>query len=878
MTTSLIRIAMRSLLSLRYRLDVRGLDTIRQRGRGGILFLANHPGLTDPLIVMTVLNKHFAPWALADEDQINVPGVRWLTRQANIIPIPDIKVHGPQAREKVEAAVQSCIGHLNVGGNMLLYPSGHIYRTRHENLRGNSGVEDIIRAVPSVRVVLLRTRGLWGSSFSLAGGEFPNLGRLAREHMLNLLESGLFFMPRRRVSIEFHEPDDLPRGAERETLNRFIENWFNADAPPAKYVAYTPWSSPRFKDLSDPEWAEGGATAADVPATVRERVLEKLREAVGNQTFRDNQTLSQDLGLDSLARTELLTWIGQEFGQSVPEGDAVKTVGDLLLAACGDAVSARPTAIDPPPARWFDTSRDKRISISKATTITKAFLDAARANPNRLIIADQMRGAQSYRDLITAILLLRPFIAELAGERIGVMLPASVGATTLYMTALFAEKTPLMLNWTTGARSIGHALDVTGTQHILTSQVLVSRLESLGTEFGAAREKFVFLEDLGKQLTTGKKLNAAAQSHLTWSVLENAKPPENAVILVTSGSESLPKAVPLTHTNILTNLRDLLSVVELRRRDRLIGFLPPFHSFGLAITTVLPLVADIPTVYHAKPTDAYLIGRLIEAYRVSIILGTPTFLYRIAKANSDPKLFDTLRLAVTGAEKCPESTYALLGERCPNATVLEGYDITECSPVVSVNREKNPQHGSIGVPLPSVETAIIDVEKQADVTPGETGMLLARGPSIFGGYLGDDVASPFIEHAGKTWYRTGDLVSAAPDGVMTFQGRLKRFVKIGGEMVSLPVIEATLLNAFSQANDEGPPLAIVASESEGRPEIVLYSVRTLSREVANQTIRQSGLSGLHNVSRVHEIDTIPQLGNGKTDYRSLQTRLDKESV
>lgn len=878
MTKPFIRFTLQSILGLRYRLELLGLDEIRERGDGGILFLGNHPALMDPLLVMLSLNRHFAPWALADRDMMSQPGVSWLGKQANIVPIPDIKVHGPSARSEVEAAVQSCIEHLKVGGNMLLYPSGHIYRTRYEDLRGNSGVEDILRAAPDIRVVLLRTRGLWGSSLSLASGAFPNLGRLAREHTLNMLKSGLFFMPRRPVSIEFFEPGDLPRAADRETLNAYIEAWYNADPPPAKYVAYTPWSKPRYEDLPDPEWGGSGASTDDVPQSVRERVQEKLRDAVGNQDFSDSKTLSQDLGLDSLARTELLTWVGQEFGHNVPDGDAVKTVGDLLLAACGEAVVTRPRQVDPAPKRWFELPSDERATISNAKTLTQAFLDQARKTPDRLIIADQLRGARSYRDLITAVLLLRPYVAELQGDRIGVMLPASVGAATMFLATLFAEKTPLMLNWTTGARSIGHALEVTGTQHILTSQVLVSRLESQGIDFGRAREKFILLERLAENFTLGKKLRAAVQARLSWSALEQVTPTEAAVVLVTSGSESLPKAVPLTHNNILTNLRDLLGEVNIRQRDRLMGFLPPFHSFGLSVTTVLPLIANIPTVYHANPNDAFIIARLVAAYKASIMLGTPTFLSGIVKATNDPELLASLRLAVTGAEKCPQATYDLLEERCPQAKVLEGYGITECSPVVSVNREENPQPGSIGVPLPSVESAIVNIDTHADCSPGETGMLLVRGQSIFGGYLGGDVASPFVEHAGKQWYRTGDLVSQAADGVLTFEGRLKRFIKVGGEMVSLPAIEAALLNEFSQSDDDGPPLAIIATTGEGRPEIVMYCVRPISREEANQVIRQSGLSGLHNVSIVHEIDTIPQLGNGKTDYRTLQALLEKENA
>ena len=143
-------------------------------------------------------------------------------------------------------------------------------------------------------------------------------------------------------------------------------------------------------------------------------------------------------------------------------------------------------------------------------------------------------------------------------------------------------------------------------------------------------------------------------------------------------------------------------------------------------------------------------------------------------------------MAITGAEKCPERTYAALAEKCPNAVILEGYGVTECSPIISVNREEKPVHGTIGKIMPALEYAIVDVDSGAPVQRGAAGMLLVHGPSVFGGYLGEGVESPFVEHAGKHWYRTGDLVSEDDDGVMTFRGRLKRFIKLGGEMISLP--------------------------------------------------------------------------------------------
>ncbi len=205
--------------------------------------------------------------------------------------------------------------------------------------------------------------------------------------------------------------------------------------------------------------------------------------------------------------------------------------------------------------------------------------------------------------------------------------------------------------------------------------------------------------------------------------------------------------------------------------------------------------------------------------------------------------------------------------------MAEGYGITECSPVLSVNDVAAPRPGTLGRPLPSVEHVIVDVEGGRPVAPGRPGMLLVRGPSVFEGYLAHEGASPFVEHDGRRWYRTGDLVRAEPDGSWVFEGRLKRFVKLGGEMVSLPAVEEVLLRRFGREDDEEIPLAVEATPDEGRPELVLFSVRPIGREEANAALGAAGLSPLHFVRQVRQVEKIPLLGTGKTDYRALKATL-----
>lgn len=874
-----LRGCVKFLLWLRYRIRVRGLAEVAARGTRGILFLPNHPALIDPIIVMSVLHRDFRPRPLADKDQVSRPGLGWLMRRIRVRPIPDLVAHGPAAREEIEAVIADCVAGLRRGENLVLYPAGHLYRTRYEHLYGNSAVERILREAPDCRVVLIRTTGLWGSAFSMAGGTMPTLGQVLRRGGLAILKNFIFFTPRRDVTLTLSEPADLPRQAGRNELNAYLERFYNAEAPPNTYVPCTIWERGGPREMPEPQPHAAAGDLTSVPESTRQLVYGFLREKSGLDAVRDDQHLAHDLGMDSLARTELVVWLGKEFGFATGDVDSIRTVGDALLAARGEAVSRGVQELRPPPPAWLRARGDARVAIAAGDRITSIFLAEARRGPDRMVIADQTAGAKTYRDLILAILVLRPEIESLPGERVGVMLPASVGASIVYLAALFAGKSPVMINWTTGARNLRHALELTGVQHVLTSQLLVARVEAQGVDLSVLRERMVFLESLRENIGPGRKLLAWLMSRLNWSSLDRASVSETAAILLTSGSENVPKAAPLTHANILASVRDILSAVSVRESDSLLAFLPPFHSFGLTVTTVLPLLCGLRTVYHPNPTDAFVLARLVEAYGLTVVVGTPTFLAGMARVATGGQL-SSLRLAVTGAEACPERTYQLLAERCPNAVVLEGYGVTECAPIISANREEHPVRGSIGQVMPSVEYAIVDLERDRRVPPGEQGMLLVRGPNVFGGYLGRDVASPFVEFEGRRWYRTGDLVCER-DGVLFFRGRLKRFVKLGGEMVSLPAIEAVLEqralegspSAAAPGGRDGPVLAVEAADAETNPELVLFTTLPLDRATVNGWIRSSGLSPLHNITRVERVEHIPVLGTGKTDYRALRALL-----
>lgn len=872
--TTLLRIVARPVFALRYRIRVSGLAEVESRGRTGILFLPNHSALIDPAILVTLLHRQFQPRPLADEYQVSRTALGRMALWFGTRVLPNLERDGAGARDRMRDVLADTIAGLAAGENVLLYPAGRLKRTYLEDVGSASGVHAIVQSLPTVRVVLVRINGLWGSSFSLGfNGRMPAVSQALTRALKFLLLDAVFFMPRRRVTIELAEPADFPRGESRDTINRYLEAFYNRNAVRNTYVPYGFWEPGGTREIPDPVYRASQADASSVAPATRDLVFAQLREMTGRHEIALDQQLSRDLGLDSLATAELVVWLEREFGFSVGTPESLHNVADAVLTAAGQGTSALTVDLKPVPSAWFRTPRvGATLAPPGANTLTAALLAQAAWRPSQPIIADQTSGIRTYRDLVLAIHLLKPIIERQPGEYIGIMMPSSVGAAIILFGAMFAGKTAVMINWTTGVRTIRHSLELLGVSRIITARALLSRLATLGIDLDEIADRFVFVEDVLSGIGTMAKLRAAARTRTSWHELEGVRPREVAVVLFTSGSESLPKAVPLTHGNLLANIRDVLCMADVYETDVLLGLLPPFHSFGLTTTVLLPLTIGLRTVYHPNPTESALLAKVLAAYRASITFGTPTFLGGIVRAAADDEL-TTLRLAVTGAEKCPASVHQAIRSRAPGATILEGYGITECSPVVAVNPTTRQVEGSVGTLLPHVEGAVVTLDLGRRVKAPETGMLLVRGPSIFGGYLKHEGESPFVSFEGHSWYRTGDLVSASADGYLFFQGRLKRFVKLGGEMVSLPAIESVLQAHFGEA-DDGPLVAVEALGNPDSPDIALFTRTPAERGTVNNLIRQAGLSPLHNIRQVVEVESIPVLGTGKTDYRSLKARFE----
>ncbi|MBR6470390.1 MAG: 1-acyl-sn-glycerol-3-phosphate acyltransferase, partial [Victivallales bacterium] len=392
---------------LRYRITIKGLEQLLQSGeRKGIIFLPNHPALIDPLILNSILWSRFHPRALADEKYIKNSALKCCWRALRLLPIPDLGVAGMTGHDAVVAQLGRCVEALKAGDNLLIYPAGRIYHSKTEKLRGNGGVSRILQEYPEAKVVLVRTTGLWGSDFSRSKGYHPDFGQVVRRHFKHLLLAFLFFMPRRHVTIEFvPRPDDFPATADKEVLNRYLENFYNVAMRPNTYVPYTWFEAHGPRVLPEPDLGSVNEDTSRVPAEVREKVLAKLRELTGKSDIRDTDTLGTDLGLDSLIIAELQYWIATEFGHEVPSPEKLRTAASLMLAAIGEASGVEP--LYPVPPNWFFEDASP-LGVTEAKTIPHAFLINARRFPGRPVWADQLKGVFTNRKMVLAVMALRP--------------------------------------------------------------------------------------------------------------------------------------------------------------------------------------------------------------------------------------------------------------------------------------------------------------------------------------------------------------------------------------------------------------------------------------------------------------------------------------
>jgi len=858
----------RWLSRFRYRVRVVNGEKLREL-TGPTLIMPNHPAYIDPPLVLghVRLNRTVRPVVFSG--MYRNPVLYPMMRMVDALEVPDLTEHSHDARQQTLAMIDTIVQRVKQGDSFLIYPSGRAQRRGLEEIGASRAAAEILDRCPEANVVLVRTRGIWGSMFSYARtGDSPNLGRCVLRALGWMIANLFVFAPRREVTmtVEVIDRRDLPE-LNREKLNRFLEDWYNREgAETPTFVPYHPFLGPReyrFPDLA----AAGQVDLSKIrPATIKavnELVEEHLGRPLGAEETRPEATLDE-IGLDSLDRMDIALKIEDRFG--FRSDRVAATLGQLWALAEGLMTGSGEGLLQAPKA-WSQALRRAGPTEVLAETLPEAFLRRALDNPNDVAVADRVSGVLTYRRLLVGTQILGRRLAELPGDAIGVLLPASAAADIVFFALHRFGKLPVLLNWTTGPANLGHAVQTLGVTRVVTSRKLIDRL---GIRVPGA--EYVFLEDLRAEVGKLEAVLTLLGTYFFPRRLLNhtarPNPDDPAVVLFTSGSESTPKAVPLTHRNLITNVRASLDVLKATRADAMLGFLPPFHSFGLMGNVIATVLAGVRVVHHPDPTDARSLVRMVAAYETTLLVTTPTFLsYMLAIATSDD--LRSLRVIVTGAEKCPETLFARIKELAPQATILEGYGITECSPVVSGNRPERVKLGTVGPPVNGVEVCVVDPDTRQPLSANTTGLLLVRGPSIFRGYLNYSGPDPFVEVDGKRWYVTGDLVDIDDDGYIHFRGRLKRFLKAGGEMVSLPALEEPFSDLYPPT-ENGPRVAVEGIETPEGRSIILFTTEEITLRQANAILAEAGLRGVMRLDEVVRLDAIPILGTGKTDYKVLR--------
>lgn len=517
----------------------------------------------------------------------------------------------------------------------------------------------------------------------------------------------------------------------------------------------------------------------------------------------------------------------------------------------------------------LDRMREHRFATEHAfgpATLPAALRATARRAPGAVAVAD-ISTALTYRRLfVGATLLARQFrpLLHPGVERVGVLLP-NVNATPVSLLALWSlGPVPAILNYTAGPATLVTCAQLAGLKQVITSRAFLEKAKLQVEPLVAAGVELLYLEDLRPRISSFAKLAALA------GLLRLPSPPAaaagaTAVVLFTSGSEGVPKGVELTHANLLANIRQLLAVSDLTDDDRMFCALPLFHSFGLTAGLLLPLVRGFRTFLYPSPLHYRIVPTAVYMQGSTLLLATNTFLNLYAR-RAHPYDFRLLRYLFAGAEKIQESTATLYAQRF-GVRILEGYGATECSPVLAVNTPLTPRAGTAGKLLPGMEARLEPV----DGVP-EGGRLLVRGPNVMKGYLNPEPDAKFRALDG--WYDTGDIVTLDAEHFVRIQGRLKRFAKISGEMVSLGAVEDALAGAFPQFGLRCQ-VAVVARPDEDKGERLLAATNEprLTLEAVRAVLREKGLPNLALPRALQLVPQIPKLGTGKTDHRALEKLL-----
>jgi acyl-[acyl-carrier-protein]-phospholipid O-acyltransferase/long-chain-fatty-acid--[acyl-carrier-protein] ligase len=498
-------------------------------------------------------------------------------------------------------------------------------------------------------------------------------------------------------------------------------------------------------------------------------------------------------------------------------------------------------------------------TTSTDRTVVEAVMQAAETHGRgRVAIEDPITGALTYKRLLVGAAVLGAKLMPLAGEgrAIGVMLPNANGAVVTVLGLMTAGRVPAMINFTAGAANILAACKAAQIDTIISSRAFIEkgRLANLVAAIEKA-VKIVYLEDIRASVTVGDKIRGLLNAG---KPLVERKPDDWAAILFTSGSEGVPKGVVLSHRNMLANAAQAAARIDFGREDKVFNVLPMFHSFGLTVGVMLPLVFGVRVYLYPSALHYRTVAELIYAVNATIMFGTDTFLAGYARV-AHPYDFRSLRYILAGAEPVKETTRRTYMEKF-GLRILEGYGVTETAPALALNTPMFNKFGTVGRILPGMEARL---EKVEGVEEG--GRLYVRGPNVMLGYL--KVENPgVLEPPPEGWHDTGDIVAIDEQGFLTIKGRARRFAKVGGEMISLAAVEALASELWPNALSA---VAAVPDPRKGERLILLTQQTGATRADFHAFARTKHASDLMIPAEVWVFDKLPVLGTGKVDMMAV---------
>ncbi len=505
---------------------------------------------------------------------------------------------------------------------------------------------------------------------------------------------------------------------------------------------------------------------------------------------------------------------------------------------------------------------------NKSATLACELIRLCKENKSRMLYKDSTGKEASYKRSLVGAFALGSCLSKVPDKNIGILLPNLTITALIFMGLQLFRKTPAFLNYSTGPAALQHAMELADLTTIITSRQFLDRIRISQSVFEG--KKVIFLEELREEIGLRQKLTGIMRSIFpgSYSQMRPGEEKETAVILFTSGSEGVPKGVCLSHENIISNIHQALIKVDVRETDYFLNALPIFHSFGLTIGTILPMFAHAKVFLYVSPLHYRVVPQIAYDEGCTIFVGTNTFLNGYSK-KAHPYDFYSMRYVFCGAEALSDSVFERYA-KVYGIRVMSGYGATECSPVISINNALEHEYGTVGKVLPGMEYRLVPVEG-IDDKQGRVGKLYIKGKNVMTGYLKNEKANEKFHVEDRGWYDTGDIVEITDDGFLKIVGRLKRFSKISGEMISLTAVEEALAGQFGERKEAA--VMAVSDERKGEKIILVTNSRDAELKTAREILKAKGFSDLACPREIRYMKDMPKLGTGKIDYVRLKELL-----